>query len=136
MSTSFGGFHRGDLADQFQPVHDRQVEIAQDEVDSMLSKAASASAPFRGFHNLFQFDARLTQRRFDYFAHHRGVIHDERSYLNPWASPLCGLRGQAANRLPPFSTDVVYIGSSTRRFRKATTGGQPPPATGRGGVGI
>jgi hypothetical protein len=46
MSTSFGGFHRGDLADQFQPVHDRQVEIAQDEVDSMLSKAASASAPF------------------------------------------------------------------------------------------
>ena len=78
---TFGDFHRGNLADEFQTVHDRHVDIAQDEVDYIALQRSQSFGPIGGFHDLFQFDARLTHRTLDDFAHHRGVIHDERSYL-------------------------------------------------------
>src|ERR1700719_3989695 len=54
----FGGFHRGDLADEFQPVHDRTGWGRLH-----CSATPPALRPVRGFHNLFQFDARLTSER-------------------------------------------------------------------------
>ena len=42
----FGGFRRGDLADEFQPVHHRHVDIAQDEVDYIALQRRQRFAPF------------------------------------------------------------------------------------------
>jgi len=42
----FGALHRGNLPDKFQPVHDRHIDIAQDEINHVLCNASSASRPF------------------------------------------------------------------------------------------
>jgi hypothetical protein len=91
--------------------------------------------PVRGFHNLFQFDARLTQRTLDYFAHHRGVIHDERSCLIHGLHHSAVYAGRPRNRLRYFLTHLMNIGSPTLRFREAATRRQAIPRNGSYAIG-
>src|SRR5208282_6634388 len=124
----FSTFDLGDLADEFQSIHDRHIDVAQNEVDHVALQRGQRLRPVRGFHDLVQFDTRLTQRALDDFAHHRGVIHDERSDLihrfSPhWFAPRCGSRGwvtkiRPQNRAPSFLADLLYIGSSIWCFRE------------------
>ena len=53
-----------------------------------------------------QFDARLTQRTLNYFAHHRGVIHEERSCLIHGLHHSAVYAGRPRNRLPLFSDSL------------------------------
>src|SRR5260370_5822512 len=99
---AFGNSYGGDLADEFQPVHDRHVDIAQDEGDYIALQRGQRFGPVRGFHNLFQFDARLTQRTLDYFAHHRGVIHEERSCLSHGFHHSASFTSTPPTPLPTF----------------------------------
>src|ERR1700686_5380986 len=102
--NAFGALHRRYLTDKFQTIHDRHIDIAEDEVDRVFAQYGQRFGAISGFKNLIQFDARLAQRTLYYLAHHRGVVHNERSYLIHGLSPLCGYW------LPPRTIGFLFLG--------------------------
>src|SRR6202789_1750021 len=66
----FGVIHLFQAPDEFQPVHDRHVDVTENQVESILARECQALGSVRGFEDLPKIHARLSQAPFYNLSHH------------------------------------------------------------------
>jgi Flp pilus assembly protein TadD len=114
---AFRVFDSAKRFDEFQPVHNWHVDIAEDKVDRFFSEGGKRFGTVSSLHDFVEFNACLAQRALHNLAHHRGVIHyecpDFFHVLRPKADS-----GLALKPLPlMFAADFTYIGKLCVGFR-------------------
>jgi len=76
-----GVFHLGKLLYEFQTIHDRHIDVAQNKVHFPLVQYRQSLQAVSGFKDLPDFDARLSEGSLHDFSHDRRIVDDENSYL-------------------------------------------------------
>ena len=69
----------GELFDEFQSIHDRHVDVAQNQVDDTFLQNAQRLGPVSSLEYIGKVDAGLAQRALYYLSHDRRVVDDERT---------------------------------------------------------
>jgi len=69
-----------EAADEFDPVHYRHIDIAEDQIQWILGRDVERICAVIGFFYFGEFNARLTQAALDNFPHHGRVVNNERPY--------------------------------------------------------
>jgi hypothetical protein len=73
---AFSGGNGGESFEEFETVHDRHVDVAEDYVERAFLNFDEGFGAVAGFEDFAEVEAGLAQGAFDDFAHNGGVIDD------------------------------------------------------------